>query len=61
MLYDSPFDKLCPIMAAREVLDMKEREEPKYFKEILSSLGPQELDKLKECFRMAEECQRRGI
>ena len=59
MLYNSPFDKLCPILAIKEILEFKEKDEPGYFKEIVGSLNQTELEDLRKCFQYAEEYQKR--
>jgi hypothetical protein len=44
----------------KALLELKEKDEPQYFKEIISSLNATELDDLRRCFQYAEELQRRN-
>lgn len=60
-LYDSPFDKYCPILAMKSLLEEKEKDEPNYFKDIVTCLNQNELEDLKRCFQYAEEAQKRDL
>jgi hypothetical protein len=44
----------------KALLEQKEKDEPQYFSEIVSSLNPAEQEELKRCFQIAEELQRRA-
>lgn len=45
----------------KRLLEDKEKDEPNYFKDIITSLNQSELEDLKLCFQYAEDLQKRGI
>lgn len=57
LMYDSPFDKTCPLLTLKSVLEDKERNDNKTFQMYIGSLSSSEQDKLLALFRDATSVQ----